>query len=268
MKKKIKVLLAGVCAFSLLIGPKFTALADENETIYKGSGEYSNTTTPATITTDDDSPSDNPVEVKVYGMVTGYGGIVYNVSVKYQDMSYVYDYGGKWNPETHTYSASPNNIGGNGGWVTSYLENNKNQIIVSNNSNYPIDAALSFEFSGGVNPFNVESTSTSVMGIFDTSDANLKNTIVANKTDTLNTAETNPVIRLKMDTSKIATGQAYYTVTAANTNSSKYTNTEENIFFGLIGVPDANVTITSMTEIGAIKVQISPANNVIKEIKQ
>ena len=219
-----------------------------------GTGTYTDNGTYAAGTATQDKLADDPeansTNIDVQAQTTGGGDIVYSVKIDWGAMKFEYDYGSVWDPVTHKYiSGSTGNQ--DGGWnTTTYLDGTNNKITITNDSNFPVNADFAYSNTDPA-VFNAAETNTSVAGMFDISNSDLKDAVDANTANTLGLVA--PTLALNTDTSALTAGDVYY---YQGTNDSKYS---DSIYFSLIGKPDRGIKLTTMQTVGTIKVTITPA---------
>lgn len=245
MKKKLlSAMLAFVFVGTCVLSAEITAHA--GTATYRDYGSYAAGT--ATQDAVDSDPEANTASIDVQAQTTGGGDIVYSVKIDWGAMKFEYDYGSTWDPETHTY-ISGSTSSQNGGWnTTTYVNGTNNKITITNDSNFPVNADFSYT---NTTAFNAEQTSTSVAGMFDISNDDLKDAVDANNTNTLGL--TAPTLALNTEKSGLRRGDVYY-----YQNTDDGINTKD-IYFSLIGKPDRGITLTAMQSVGSIKVRITPA---------
>lgn len=179
--------------------------------------------------------------------------IVYSITITAGAMVFNYDYGEKWDPETHTYKVgSSGDV--NGGWAKDDRDGENNKITIQNDSNYPVGANLTYAHTaGGVESgpsvFNVDTeATTAVRGKFS-----LKSAI---DNENFKLAEVNRMITI--DTSGIiATNDKhkYYTLKEGLENA-EYDNVME-VYFAYVGKPDNKpAASTGAVDAGTITVTI------------
>ena len=168
MKRKLfsAVLSLTLCVTTLLTTP---SLAMAGEGTVSGNAEAGNPT----------SWLGGNQDIDVTGKTVGTSGqdIVYSIKVEWGDMKFVFDYGGKWNPDTHQYDVGVESGEVEPGWVEQYVNGDaigaddqgrdiyNNSITVINDSNYPVDATLSFSLKSST-IFNASSDTHKVNGVF------------------------------------------------------------------------------------------------------
>ncbi len=156
----------------------------------------------------------------------------YNIIIDIKVMCFEYDYGYTWNPTTHSYSPGSTGLQ-HGGWnVEEYLDGEKNRITITNYSTFPVQTTLKYENNYA---FNEEVTSSSVSGIFNANNDELKDVVRLNNIDTQTIADT--------------------TLTLSGNGGNN------TLFFSLIGKPDNNINKTDkdilfMKDVGKVSIKI------------
>ncbi len=210
-------------------------------------------------------------DIVVQAEIVGGYEIVYNVKIEWGAMQFKYDYGGSWNPNTHTYQSGPSGKQG-GGWVgadgsnsKNYLEGDNgdknNKITVTNNSNFPMTVALSTEVTNGV--FNDDNTLPgSVIGLLSTDNSKFadSNGVPTPLLDTGKAqggvGDTSLTMNLEMDASHLDSGKTFYYI-AEGTNSNTPAKSTGTAYFAFAGKPDAGKA-TNMISAAKIHVKVSP----------
>lgn len=212
-------------------------------------------------------------DIDVKAEIVGPDEIQYYVDIKWGAMEFKYDYGGSWNPNTHTYGLGPSGKQG-GGWVgkdsitgKNYLEGYKdtedgnNQITVTNNSNFPMTVELSTEVTNGV--FNTDNTLTgSVIGLLSTANSDFADSS-GEPTQLLDLGNaqtgrgrTTLTMELEMNAASVPSGQTFYYI-AEEAKSETEAKSKGTAYFAFAGKPDAGKA-TSMTSAAKIHVVVSP----------
>ena len=150
-----------------------------------------------------------------------------------------------------------------GAWVTSgYLADVNNLITITNDSNFPLEADLSY--TPGTTSLNANpSAAKSVIGIFGNANTDFTANDILNEGE--GGAHTATMKRahavLEMDHHNITANGTFYYYRDSSSGSNV-----ANKYFALSGVPDAglNTTFNSMTTVGKIKVSLKPATGVTK----
>lgn len=167
MKKRIiSLMMTFTLAVGMLaVGPQVVkadkhegeAYDDSPTTVYKvDSDDYAD---------EDDGSIVGVEDISVQAAVTGTEKkIRYSVTVSHGAMKFTYDYGMVWNPSTHKYEKRTASASSSveAGWNIADVNGTNNLISVVNDSNYPVDVDLKFEFT--------EDTTNYVDSFFDSND--------------------------------------------------------------------------------------------------
>ncbi len=201
-------------------------------------------------------------DIGVSARTSGSNELQYYIDIEFGAMQFEYDYGSTWNPTTHSYVTGSSGRQG-GGWVkTPYLNGSNNQITVTNNSNFPVEASFSFDTSGsGVTPLNADPDAPhSVIGIFSDDDLAFYNDPdlllegrYGGNAENMRTAS----VTLEMDHSTVGSGGFYYYKNSATGSNIAWE------FFALSGIPDTGGP-TWFQKVGTINVLISPSQGVTR----
>lgn len=207
-------------------------------------------------------------DINVWAKISGSDGndIIYSISVDWGNMQFVYDWGGSWDAESHTYTTSGESGGATtAGWISTYVNGTQNKITVTNDSNYPVTSKFAYantlteimEAGEGTgtyeSAFNVTPTENgSVTGIFaddnDTLSANINaegyNGVGDTNVETVNTASFD-----------LATSD---TLCEVQPTGLSETDIEDSVYFSLCGTPDSGKTISNFASVGIITVTITP----------
>lgn len=248
MKRKIltAVLSLALCATTLLSLPN-SVLAGEGTV--KGDAES-------------DAPTNwagGAQDIDVIGETVGVSGhdIVYSIKIEWGAMKFVFDYGGKWNPETHEYDKGTESGEVEPGWVEDYVDGDatdtdadgrdiyNNSITIINDSNYPIDAKLTFALKSST-VFNASTDAHKVTGVFGTD----KDTLWSNFASDLDCSPSAGDLKSEFSLHCSDASKKFY-----SGSLSSATPTEKTVFFTLCGLPTKSV---SSTKVGTIKVAIVP----------
>lgn len=196
---------------------------------------------------------EDTVDIGTTVKLNHYGdAIIYSVAVEWGTMEFTYDYGAVWNPANHKYETNNTTKMVKGGWLTTDYKAPNNGIKITNNSNFPITADLSYQ-SGFESIGNVT-------GVFS-----LANT--ASDFDTAYGDGTNPANTLSVDLDIYKTnlsGITYWGLKNAG-DYSKY------VYFAYRGkpdrieisgeTPDSDGTYSKVcTDVGSISVKIAPSD--------
>lgn len=263
-KKKRVGLIAAAAVAALVVTSPGTALAATSITV-EDTG-YTVEGTPSSLrngwvdgATAAGTEIGTPAEIEVNAKVNSSTEIVYNVTIDYGAMEFDYNYGSSWNPTTHTYSSGSQV----GGWdvtkvsgANSATEIVNNGIRITNNSNFPVTVAFSYDDSGTALNAN-KTASGSVVGIFGTSNNTLANLL--DKGYGISSTYTPPTsITLEMDHSKLDLTQYHYYYSSSTGNATnKYF---DDIYFALSGKPDQGLQgLATYVPVGTIKFTIKPA---------
>ena len=194
----------------------------------------------------------DPASIDVLVTTSGGSDIIYNVRIDYGSMTFVYDYGSVWNPNTHSYKAGPS---GNqsGGWAKSGVDGTNNKITLTNNSNFPIQADFKYTADSVLNTNPTDEGS--VIGIFTKTNSELENVLAEGYgSSTVSGMKTLELV-LEMDTSELVKGNSYYY------KDSDGGPIEGSVYFALSGKPDKGLTLNS-TKVGTIGITITPCQGV------
>ena len=247
LMKSIAVVTAGVLIFTH--APTVMATSIE------GTGSVVSSSGKLNGATDKDLDS---ASIDVLVTTAGGSDIIYNVKITYGSMTFVYDYGSEWDPDTHSYTVGPS---GNqsGGWVLSKVDGTNNKITLTNNSNFPVTA--DFEYTDG-GKLNSSASTGSVIGIFNDDNDNLKSAAVLAEGLNGSTVSgmTDYQLILEMDTGNLASGNSYHYKVSGGP-------IEDDVYFALSGKPDTGLTLSSTT-VGTIGIKISPCQDVTPATKQ
>ena len=196
----------------------------------------------------------DPASIDVFVTTSGGSDIIYNVRIDYGSMTFVYDYGSVWNPNTHSYKAGPS---GNqsGGWAKSGVDGTNNKITLTNNSNFPMQADFAYTaVNEGDGKLNSSTASGSVIGIFTETNSVLEDVLAEGYGGSTVSGMQTHQLFLEMDITNVKPGDSYY----------KYSDgglIEGNVYFALSGKPDKGLTLNS-TKVGTIGITITPCQGV------
>ena len=169
----------------------------------------------------------------------------YLVKIHWGDMKFVYDYGGKWNPKTHSYGVGSESNEENPGWAVKYVDGINNRIVIENQSTYPVKITCTYTSR---KVFNLDNTSSmAVTGAFDESKDFIKG-LSQNDNYGFSYVTTNHKDRYEciLDT--------YPSSGILDT-----TDYRKSVYFTLCGKPDDNRLSPGVpTKAGTIKVSVEP----------
>lgn len=243
MKKR---LLSGLLTVALALVSVLAA----GETVQAGSGQkYTDAGSLTELGPTQDDTTGNTIGIDVQAKVTGVGDIVYSVTVEWGAMIFAYDYGSKWDPVNHKYISENGNTQ-DGGWNMTYLDGTNNKITVTNDSNYPVNVDFAYTNTAAFNPSGT--TVSSVNGIFDLDNGDLKTKVAATPINTNNLSA--PTLSLNTVKDNLAPGEKYY---YQGTDDGKHS---KDIYFSLIGKPDRGIDLRTLQSVGTIDVTITPAD--------
>ena len=193
----------------------------------------------------------DPASIDVLVTTSGGSDIIYNVRIDYGSMTFVYDYGSVWNPNSHSYKAGPS---GNqsGGWAKSGVDGTNNKITLTNNSNFPIQADFKYTADSVLNSNPTDEGS--VIGIFTETNSVLEDVLAEGYGGSTVSGMQTHQLFLEMDITNVKPGDSYY----------KYSDgglIEGNVYFALSGKPDKGLSLNS-TKVGTIGITITPCQNV------
>lgn len=275
MKRKTgKRLLASALAMGLFASLSVTAMADAGTTKVEGFGEVTNQNGVVigngTERNGELSENNGEVKITVKAQTSGGDEIKYDVDIAWGAMQFEYDYGSTWDTTTHSYTIGSSGKQ-QGGWVPSYLVQEgtgvtNNMIRVTNNSNFPMQAAFSYEAATGA----WDAIRGSVTGRFST-DANIfvtgagASARTTEAVDNGTAGSADGILHMEMDASSLASGDFYYykSNSAAAEGGTAYT---QDIFFTLAGKPSKGGP-TTLEDIGTITVTITPEQSVTRATK-
>lgn len=169
----------------------------------------------------------------------------YLVKIKWGNMKFVYDYGGKWNPATHSYDVGSESNEEDPGWAMKYVDGVNNRIVVENKSQYPVTITCTYIARRAFN--SVTTNATSVAGAFSESNDTVKS--------------------IAWDDSRgydyVNNNSKEKFVFVLDTNPSSgivsTTDNQKTFYFTLCGTPDKNrMTPGADTKAGTIKVKVAP----------
>ena len=269
--KSMAIAMAGVlfasCAISASAAqPPVTITGTGTTTQSTSTGVYN-----ANLTADLEN---NPASIDVQAKTSGGAEIVYDLTVSWGNMQFEYDFGGQWNPSSHTYSIGTSGKQG-GGWTAAGVDGTNNKITVKNDSNFPMTATFSFEVGNTLNPSGITNNGA-VVGIFSENnndfvtgsggspsttsllDEGYNGTGIASKT--------NPTVNMEMVATALENGQIYYATTLNATSDAD--TAKKDMYFALSGRPDTGLQQSSLTSIGTLKVEVAPFRNATQLIKQ
>lgn len=215
------------------------------EVVQNASGSYS--ATAENLTTPN-------FEMDIVSVSTSGGPeITYDVSIKFEPMQFEYDYGYYWDPVNHRYVTGQSGYQ-NGGWIiNNHIDGFYNRIIVTNNSNFPMDAAFSFE--NGDFPMNEDPyASGSVIGIFSDRNAVLADHSLLKEGRNGPRTYNMTTATMTLETIDKSVGSYYKNIDGPFT---------KNMYFALSGTPDPGYS-TQYQSVGRIIVNVSPAENVYR----
>ncbi len=217
----------------------------------------------------------NPASIDVQAKTSGGAEIVYDLTIKWGNMQFEYDFGGQWSPSSHTYTLGTSGKQG-GGWTAAGVDGTNNKITVDNDSNFPMTATFSFEIGSTLNPSG-NTNNGAVVGIFSENNNDFVTGSGSSSSTTslldqgyngtgITSAITKPTVNMEMVATELESGQIYY-ATAANVTSSEDTAIKD-MYFALSGRPDTGLQQSSLTSIGTLKVQVAPFKNATQITKQ
>ena len=263
------VLAAAALALALVVPAGAEAANTSVTSPYTVSGQGSTQTNSANNQVNgltDDDLENGSASVDVQARVSGGAEIVYSLSIEFGTMEFEYDYGSTWQPSTHTYATGTSGSQA-GGWVLGNVDGTNNKIHVRNDSNFPMD--ISFAYSPDTTMNDDPAAAGSVTGIFNTTNATLRNADLLAKGKTLVSSplETGK-LTLEMNLEALRTTTAgttytyYYKTSDEKANNASAPKYEGDMFFALSGKPDAakrsDTTLANNTKIGSITVNVAP----------
>ena len=179
--------------------------------------------------------------------------ITYDVSIKFEPMQFEYDYGYYWDPVNHRYLNGQTGYQGGGWIINNHIDGFYNRIIVTNNSNFPMDAAFSFE--NGDFPMNADPyASGSVIGIFSDRYAVLADHSLLKEGRNGPRTYNMTTATMTLETIDKSVGSYYKNIDGPFT---------KNMYFALSGIPDPGYS-NQYQSVGRITVNVSPAENVYR----
>jgi len=215
----------------------------------------------------------NPASIDVQAKTSGGAEIVYDLTVSWGNMQFEYDFGGQWNPSSHTYTLGTSGKQG-GGWTAAGVDGTNNAITVKNDSNFPMTATFSFEIGSTLNPSG-NTNNGAVVGIFSENNNDFVTTSGGSPSTTSLldqgyngtgiAAKMNPTVNMEMVATELESGQIYY-ATAGNATSNIDT-AKKDMYFALSGRPDTGLQQSSLTSIGTLKVKVAPYINATRITK-
>lgn len=213
--------------------------------------------------------------------------IVYSIAVTFGTLTYTYDYGYRWNPIKHTYdSTTGGGTAVSAGWKTSDIKDTNCKINVVNNSNYPVELAIGYDYYDPATGYNDsvfnENTNAddAVIGIFTDKLVNFSDSTYAalgygndaTYVDDVNDPSGKKFYKSVftyldvIDASvKTVAGAIYGTIDKASLDaeadklmydSAGVTNT--TYYFAYSGKPDQTVNFKEIKNVGQITVTVSP----------
>ena len=246
LMKSLAVVTAGVLIFTHAPTVMATASIEGTGSVVSSSGKLNGATDEAL----------DPASIDVLVTTSGGSDIIYDVDITYGSMTFVYDYGSVWNPDTHSYKAGPSGKQ-SGGWVSSGVDGTNNKITLTNNSNFPMQADFKYTADSVLNSNPTDEGS--VIGIFTKTNSELADVLTEGYGSSTVSGMLTLQLVLEMDITNLKTGDSYY----------KYGNgqTEGDVYFALSGKPDTGLTL-SQKKVGTIGITIAPCQGVSKETKQ
>lgn len=216
----------------------------------------------------------NPASIDVQAKTSGGAEIVYDLTIKWGNMQFEYDFGGQWSPTSHTYTLGNSGKQG-GGWTPAGVDGTNNKITVKNDSNFPMTATFSFVIGNTLNPSG-NTNNGAVVGIFSENNNDFVTTSGGSPSTTSLLDEgyngngiatkTNPTVNMEMVATGLDNGQIYY-ATSINATSDEDT-AKKDMYFALSGRPDTGLQQSSLTSIGTLKVAVAPFKNATQRTKQ
>lgn len=252
-KKKRMGVIAGAAAAALVVASPNAALAASSIHLDGTGKAVEDTLVNGTMTYKGQVYEDlannvigNVAEINVNARTISGTDIVYDVTIDYGAMEFDYNYGGTWDPQTHSYGTGSQTAG----WDVTKVDGTNNAIKITNDSNFPLDAEFSYDITGQTAMNRDPTAAGSVVGIFDTDNTNLLGLLSDGKGNTT-AAKESLTTWIEMDHSALTPGQYYY---------YKFYKNEDNhrdIYFALSGTPDQY--LNAYSTVGTIKITISPA---------
>ena len=266
--KSMAIAMAGVlfasCAISASAASEINITGTGTTTQSTSTGVYN-----ANLTADLEN---NPASIDVQAKTSGGAEIVYDLTVSWGNMQFEYDFGGQWNPTTHSYTLGTSGKQG-GGWTAAGVDGTNNKITVKNDSNFPMTATFSFEMGNVLNATPINNGA--VVGIFSENNADFLTTSGGSSSTTttldqgfngtgINSMRTGS-LNLEMVATGLDSGQIYYATTGSVTSDAS--TATKSMYFALSGRPDTGLQQSSLTSIGTLKVKVAPYINATKLIK-
>jgi hypothetical protein len=207
----------------------------------------------------------------VLGKIVGDGQTKISVDIKWGDMKFVYDTGGRtWDPSTHTY------IGGSGveSWLVDnaaensgianewYLERGNNRIVVTNHSNRAIDALFNYDMLTGAAFDDLYSAGIAGDATAFNADGANRDAVVGGFYGSEESAKAGARVltapRANADYNTLPDGKI-----SLPTAEGRPFDSEDiigRVYFAFSGTPDAgrNVVLPSFKKVGVITVTIVP----------